>query len=62
MKFQHYLEYYGFVGLSKKFGFLGLYLSRRFALLLGSFIYHFIPIRKKAVIENLKIAFPERTP
>ncbi len=59
MKFQHYLEYYGFVALSKKFGFLGLKLSRRFAKAFGLFVYYVIPIRKKSVIDNLKIAFPE---
>lgn len=51
-------EYILFVGLSFLCKVLGLNLSRKFALALAFFFYHFLPIRKKVVFDNLNNAFP----
>lgn len=56
---QNKLEYLLFLLLSKFFCILGIRRSRVFALPLAVLFYYLIPIRKKTVIENLKIAFPE---
>lgn len=40
---------------------IGLNYSRKFAYLLALLFYYIIPIRKKTVIENLDIAFPEKS-
>jgi len=53
------IEYILFVGFSKFFKLIGLYLTRRFASILALFFYYLIPIRKETVVENLKLAFPE---
>ncbi len=53
------IEYIVFVLFSFSFRLLGLNLSRRIAPLLAFAFFYFIPIRKKAVFENLKIAFPQ---
>jgi KDO2-lipid IV(A) lauroyltransferase len=53
-------EYIAFVSFSFIFRILGLNLSRRVvAPLLASIFFYLIPIRKKVVLENLHIAFPE---
>ena len=53
------IEYIVFAFLSFIFGVLGLKLSRKIAPILASVFFYLIPIRKKVVLENLKIAFPE---
>jgi len=53
-------EYIAFVSFSFIFRILGLDVSRRVvAPLLASIFFYLIPIRKKVVLENLQIAFPE---
>jgi len=53
-------EYIAFVSFSFIFRILGLDMSRRVvAPLLASTFFYLIPIRKKVVLENLHIAFPE---
>ncbi len=53
---------YGFFKLlSGLFRILGLFGTRLLAKQLGTFFYYFVPIRKKVVLENLAIAFPEKT-
>lgn len=54
------IEFFFFIFFSKIFKVIGLRGTRKFAKLLGSFIYYIIPIRKKIVIENLTSAFPEK--
>ena len=52
------IEYIIFVLFSYSFRILGLGLSRKFASVLAFTFFYLIPIRKKVVLENLKIAFP----
>ena len=53
------IEYILFVLFSWCFRLLGLNLSRKFATILAFVFFYLIPIRKKVVFNNLKIAFPE---
>jgi KDO2-lipid IV(A) lauroyltransferase len=53
------IEYILFIFFSLSFKLLGLKLSRKFARLLAITFFYLIPIRKKIVIKNLQIAFPE---
>ena len=53
------IEYILFILFSWCFRLLGLKLSRKFAAILAFVFFYFIPIRKKVVFNNLKIAFPE---
>jgi Kdo2-lipid IVA lauroyltransferase/acyltransferase len=53
------IEYIIFVLFSWCFRLLGLNLSRKFANVLAFVFFYIIPIRKKVVFSNLKIAFPE---
>ena len=53
------IEYILFVFFSWCFRLLGLNLSRKFAAFLALVFFYLIPIRKKVVLDNLKIAFPE---
>ncbi|WP_337865209.1 lysophospholipid acyltransferase family protein [Ignavibacterium sp.] len=52
------LEYILFISFSYLFRLLGLKAARTFACLLALVFYYLIPIRKKTVIDNLNIAFP----
>jgi len=54
-------EFFFFINLTRFLRILGLNGTRKFALLLGTLIYAFIPIRKNTVLNNLKIAFPEKS-
>jgi KDO2-lipid IV(A) lauroyltransferase len=56
------IEYIVFVVFSFSFRLLGLNFSRKIAPVLAFIFFYFIPIRKKVVIENLQIAFPENEP
>jgi len=51
-------EYIVFILFSYSFRILGLRLSRKFASVLAFTFFYSIPIRKKVVLENLRIAFP----
>jgi Kdo2-lipid IVA lauroyltransferase/acyltransferase len=53
------IEYIVFILFSWCFRLLGLNLSRKFANVLAFVFFYIIPIRKKVVFNNLKIAFPE---
>jgi len=53
------IEYMLFILFSWCFRLLGINLSRKFATILAFVFFYFIPIRKKVVFNNLKIAFPE---
>jgi len=53
------IEYIVFILFSFCFRLLGLKLSRKFAAILALVFFYLIPIRKKVVFNNLKIAFPE---
>ena len=53
------IEYIVFILFSFYFKILGLNLSRKFAIVLAFLFFYLIPIRKKVVFKNLKIAFPE---
>lgn len=55
------VEYFVFLTFAKFFKLIGLNGTRKFAQLLGLFIFYCIPIRKKVVFENLKTAFPEKS-
>ncbi|WP_337872281.1 lysophospholipid acyltransferase family protein [Ignavibacterium sp.] len=52
------LEYILFISFSYLFRLLGLKAARTFAGFLALVFYYLIPIRKKTVIDNLNIAFP----
>lgn len=56
------IEYIIFRFFSLCFKFLGLNASRRMAPALALVFFYFIPIRKKVVIKNLNLAFPENDP
>src|SRR4030066_265353 len=53
------IEYILFILFSWCFRLLGLNLSRKFATILAFVFFYLIPMRKKVVFNNLKIAFPE---
>ena len=53
-------EYAAFLFLGGLFRLLGITLSRKLALLLGSLFYYAVPIRKQVVIDNLRTAFPQK--
>lgn len=54
-------EYILFIALSYFLRIIGIKLSRKFAYILTLLFYYLIPIRKKTVLENLKIAFPQKS-
>lgn len=53
------LEYIIFLSFSYLFRITGLSIARKFAHFLALLFYYLIPIRKKTVFENLRIAFPD---
>lgn len=53
------LEYIIFIAFSYFFRLLGIYLSRRFAVVIAVVFFYIIPIRKSVTIKNLAHAFPE---
>jgi len=53
------IEYILFILFSWCFRLLGINFSRKFATILALVFFYLIPIRKKVVYNNLKIAFPE---
>jgi len=52
-------EYIVFILFSRFFRLIGLNLSRKFSLFLAFFFFYILPIRKKVVLKNLEIAYPE---
>ena len=56
---QNKIEYFLFLLLSKLFCLFGVKRSRSFAVPLTILFFYVIPIRKKTVIQNLEIAFPD---
>jgi KDO2-lipid IV(A) lauroyltransferase len=52
-------EYIIFILFSGFFRLIGLKLSRKFSFVLAFFFFYIIPIRKKVVLKNLQIAYPE---
>lgn len=56
---QNRIEYILFISLSYFFRLTGLRFSRKFSSVIAFIFYHFIPIRKKVVFDNLKHAFPD---
>jgi len=59
--FKNKLEYYAFLTLAGLFQKIGITRTRKTARFLGALFYYIVPIRKKTVIENLKIAFPKKS-
>ncbi len=59
-KLKDRLEYILFISFSYLFRLTGLKLARKFANILAFTFFYLIPIRKKTVFENLRIAFPNR--
>lgn len=55
------IEFFFFINLARLLRILGLNGTRKFARFIGTFIYLFIPIRKKTVLNNLQIAFPQKS-
>ena len=53
------IEYIIFILFSGFYRLIGLNLSRKFSLVLAFFFFYIIPIRKKVVLKNLQIAYPE---
>ena len=53
------VEYILFILLAKFFTLFKIKSSVTFGKILGTFLFYVIPIRKKVVVENLKIAFPD---
>ena len=60
MQIKHKIEYFAFISFVYLFRILGLNRTRKSAYWLGSILYFLIPVRKKVVIDNLRIAFPEK--
>ena len=56
---QNKIEYFLFLLLSKLFCLFGVKRSRSFAVPLTILFFYIIPIRKKTVLQNLEIAFPD---
>jgi Kdo2-lipid IVA lauroyltransferase/acyltransferase len=61
MRIKHRLEYFAFTSFVGLFRILGLNGTRKSADYLGCVLYYLIPIRKKVVIENIRIAFPQKS-
>lgn len=55
------IEFFIFDFLTGIFRLLGFYNARKTAGIFAFIFYYIIPIRKKVVLENLKIAFPKKT-
>jgi len=55
------IEFFLFSNLTRLLKKLGLERTRRFARIIGVFIYYFIPIRRSTAISNLSNAFPQKS-
>jgi KDO2-lipid IV(A) lauroyltransferase len=58
MKIRHFLEYIIFLFFARVVNAIGIYRIKYIAKPLSLFIFYFLPIRKKVVLKNLRIAFP----
>lgn len=59
--FMYWIEYIVFISFVRLFQFLGIKKSRQFIKIFSLFVYYFIPIRKKVILKNLKIAFNDKS-
>lgn len=60
-KFQNYIEYYSLRAAMFFLYLFPLSFAQKIGQLLAVFIYYFVPIRKKHVIKELSISFPEKS-
>lgn len=60
-KFQNYLEYYSLKAAMFFMYLFPLSFAQKIGQLLAVLIYYFVPIRKKHVIKELSISFPEKS-
>lgn len=58
---RHNIEYYSLSIFASLIRRLSLRQARRVACLLADFVYYFVPIRKKVVIQNISESFKEKT-
>lgn len=59
--FKNRIEFYAFVFLAWLFRIIGVAGARKLARFLGKVFFYIVPIRKKTVFENLRIAFPQKS-
>jgi Kdo2-lipid IVA lauroyltransferase/acyltransferase len=55
------IEFLLFRFAQKLFGLMGIQITRRAAIFMGTLMFYLIPVRKKVAIGNLTKAFPEKT-
>lgn len=55
------IEFFFFKLINKTLNKIGLKKTRKLAKLIGVVLYYLFPIRKSTVLQNLRIAFPEKT-
>ncbi|MBM4170622.1 MAG: hypothetical protein FJ214_01980 [Ignavibacteria bacterium] len=55
------IQFWIFRFFARIFHSIGLNSTRKLALFFGNFVYFFVPIRKKTVLKNLHIAFPDKS-
>jgi len=60
-KIVHFIQYILFICFVRLFQFFGLNISRKIIKCIATIIFYLIPIRKKIVEKNLRIAFPNLT-
>lgn len=60
-RIKHYLEYFGVWLLLQLMLLLGLHISRKIGHLLGAFAFSVVRVRRNVTIENLSLAFPDKT-
>jgi len=53
------LEYFLLFSFQKFFGLIGIQKARKFRIVVAFIFYYLIPIRKKTVLKNLRLAFPK---
>lgn len=58
---RYFFEYALFLILSRFIRILGIKAARKFAGLIAYFFFYILPIRKQTVLENLTIAFPDKS-
>jgi len=58
--FKKKIEYWIYLLFAAVFQILGINITRRIAFIFATLFCYIIPIRKKVVIKNLKMAFPEK--
>ncbi len=58
---RYFIEQALFLVLSRFFRFFGIKTARRLAAPMAYFFFYILPVRKKTVLENLAIAFPDKS-